>query len=318
MATTLTVNGSVTLDDLLGCRNSGTAAGSGYNNDNDVSLATLQANALAFYNRLFNTVANGGLNLATTFPTANGVAQSASNFVTVSSGGSVVDLGFSSTERRRDPGVRRGRDGDRNRSHHPGRRCHQPLPLVARQRYGSWCRHPRDGNHGRRHDRLRPLSAADERYEHGRTASSASSRRFRTRAPRTPMTPSPCSTASASARACRRNSISTHCRRDKSVRRRWRHHTALVVIGGHPLLKSDGTSPRQRHDQHVAGWRSRDDRRQQPDVRCRRERLLHLRQDAQPELSLGVADGLDQNEADDADAIISSTPAEPSKRTAAS
>ena len=94
MATTLTVNGSVTLDESAGLQNSGTAAGSEDNNDNDVSLATLQANALAFYNRLFNTVANGGLNLATTFPTANGVAQSASNFVTVSSGGSVVDLGF--------------------------------------------------------------------------------------------------------------------------------------------------------------------------------------------------------------------------------
>jgi len=94
MATTLTVNGTVTLDESAGLQNSGTAVGTEDNNDSDVSLATLQANAVDFYNRLFNTVATGGLNLNSTFDTDNGVAMSASNFISVSSTGTVIDLGF--------------------------------------------------------------------------------------------------------------------------------------------------------------------------------------------------------------------------------
>src|SRR5262249_56002678 len=63
------------------------------NNDSDVSLGTLQSTVAAFSNRLFNSVATGGLGLSMTFATNNGVAESASNFITVS-GGTVASLGF--------------------------------------------------------------------------------------------------------------------------------------------------------------------------------------------------------------------------------
>src|SRR5262249_61189753 len=75
-----------------GLQNSGSPAPEDAN-DSDVSLATLQSGAPAFSNRLFNSVATGGLGLSTTFATNNGVAQSASNFITVS-GGTVTSLGF--------------------------------------------------------------------------------------------------------------------------------------------------------------------------------------------------------------------------------
>jgi hypothetical protein len=87
---TITINGSVTLDESLGLQNSGIPAGAEDNNDSDVSLATLQTTASTFYNRLFGA---GGLGLSTTFATQSGVAESASNFITVS-GGTVASLGF--------------------------------------------------------------------------------------------------------------------------------------------------------------------------------------------------------------------------------
>ena len=93
MATTITINGSVTLDESLGLQNSGVPVTGEDNNDSDVSLTTLQTGALTFYNRLFNSVASGGLALSTSFATNNGVAESASNFITVS-GGTVASLGF--------------------------------------------------------------------------------------------------------------------------------------------------------------------------------------------------------------------------------
>ena len=93
MATTITINGSVTLDEFLGLQSTGVAVGSEDNNDSDVSLATLQSTVATFYNRLFNSVVTGGLALSTTFATDNGVAESASNFITVS-GGTVANLGF--------------------------------------------------------------------------------------------------------------------------------------------------------------------------------------------------------------------------------
>src|SRR5262249_41370634 len=89
---TININGSVTLDESLGLQNIGSPAPGGAN-DNDVSIATLQTGASAFYNRLFNSVATGGLALSLTFPTANGVAESAANLITVS-GGTVSGLGF--------------------------------------------------------------------------------------------------------------------------------------------------------------------------------------------------------------------------------
>src|SRR5262245_3633444 len=93
MAKTITINGSVTLDESLGLQNTGVPVGSEDNNDSDVSLATLQSTVAAFSNRLFNSVATGGLGLSSTFATNNGVAESASNFITVS-GGTVATLGF--------------------------------------------------------------------------------------------------------------------------------------------------------------------------------------------------------------------------------
>jgi len=94
MATTITINGSVTLDESSGLQNSGipNPVSGEDNNDSDVSLATLQSGASTFYNRLFNS-APGGLGLSTTFASSNGVAESASNFIQVS-GGTVVALGF--------------------------------------------------------------------------------------------------------------------------------------------------------------------------------------------------------------------------------
>src|SRR5215831_17723185 len=95
--TTITINGSVTLDESLGLQNgTGTPPPGEDNNDSDVSLGTLQSTVAAFSNRLFNSAANGGLGLSTTFATNNGVAESASNFIQISagSGSTVASLGF--------------------------------------------------------------------------------------------------------------------------------------------------------------------------------------------------------------------------------
>jgi hypothetical protein len=90
MATTITINGSVTLDESLGLQDSNAPAPD--NNDSDVLLTTLQSGASTFYHRLFDS-APGGLHLSQTFATDNGVAESASNFIQVS-GGTVTNLGF--------------------------------------------------------------------------------------------------------------------------------------------------------------------------------------------------------------------------------
>ena len=66
MATTITINGSLTLDESVGLQNSGVAVPGEDNNDSDVSLATLQTGAATFYNRLFNSAGSGGLGLNTT------------------------------------------------------------------------------------------------------------------------------------------------------------------------------------------------------------------------------------------------------------
>src|SRR5262245_52526398 len=90
---TITINGTVTLDESLGLQNSGTAITGEDNNDSDVSFATLQSAVATFYSRLFNSTGSGGLGLSSTFATNNGVAESASNFIQVS-GGTVTSLGF--------------------------------------------------------------------------------------------------------------------------------------------------------------------------------------------------------------------------------
>jgi hypothetical protein len=87
---TITINGAMTLDESAGLQNSGVATATEDNNDSDVSLSTLQTDASSFYTRLFT-----GLALDSSFATANGVARSASNFISVSSGGSsITALGF--------------------------------------------------------------------------------------------------------------------------------------------------------------------------------------------------------------------------------
>src|SRR5262249_15174075 len=62
----ITINGSDTLDESLGLQNVSSPAPEDAN-DSDVSLGTLQSGATAFSNRLFNSVASGGLGLSTTF-----------------------------------------------------------------------------------------------------------------------------------------------------------------------------------------------------------------------------------------------------------
>ena len=84
----ITINGTLTLDESAALQTGGVAVGDEDNNDQDVSLSTLQSGAATFYNRLFT-----GLGLDSSFATANGVAESASDFISVSGSG-ITDLGF--------------------------------------------------------------------------------------------------------------------------------------------------------------------------------------------------------------------------------
>ena len=87
---TILINGTMTLDESAGLQTGGVATANEDNNDNDVALSVLQTDASSFYTRLFT-----GLALDSSFATANGVARSASNFISVDSGGSVITaLGF--------------------------------------------------------------------------------------------------------------------------------------------------------------------------------------------------------------------------------
>jgi hypothetical protein len=90
----VTITGAVTLDESPGLQTGGAAVTGEDNNDSDVSLATLQTQAAAFYNRLFGA---GGLALSTTFPTSIGVGKSADGFISVTQG-TVVSLGFSKAD----------------------------------------------------------------------------------------------------------------------------------------------------------------------------------------------------------------------------
>jgi hypothetical protein len=91
MAISITINGSVTLDESAGLQTSGIAVGDEDNNDSDVTLATLQSAVASFYSRLFGALE---LNLSTAFSTANGVARSATDYISLSGTGGVVSLGF--------------------------------------------------------------------------------------------------------------------------------------------------------------------------------------------------------------------------------
>jgi hypothetical protein len=89
MAITITINGSVTLDESDGLQVGGVATSTEDNNDSDVLLATLQSQAASFYNRLFTD-----LGLDPAFATANGVAKSGDTYISLSGTGSVISLGF--------------------------------------------------------------------------------------------------------------------------------------------------------------------------------------------------------------------------------
>ena len=70
MTAKMTINGSVTLDASLGFQNSGVPGSGEDNDDSDVSLSTLQPQALAFYNRLFNGSGPRELGLGMIFATS--------------------------------------------------------------------------------------------------------------------------------------------------------------------------------------------------------------------------------------------------------
>src|SRR4051794_9013089 len=87
--------GSVTLDESPGLQTNGVAVPGGEdNNDNDVALSQLPP---SFSNRLFGSPA-AGLGLSSTFATAAGAAKSADNYITVTSDGTVVSLGFAAAD----------------------------------------------------------------------------------------------------------------------------------------------------------------------------------------------------------------------------
>jgi len=89
MAITITINGSVTLDESLGLQDSGIAVPPEDNDDSDVLLSALPT---AFSDRLFTD-----LGLDSTFADANGVAESEPDYIELSGTGSVVSLGFTTT-----------------------------------------------------------------------------------------------------------------------------------------------------------------------------------------------------------------------------
>ena len=89
MAINIAINGTVTLDESAGLQTGGIAVGAEDNNDSDVLLSTLQSEAPTFYSRLFTS-----LGLSTTFATANGVAKSAGNYISLSGTGTINSLGF--------------------------------------------------------------------------------------------------------------------------------------------------------------------------------------------------------------------------------
>src|SRR5687768_7436637 len=94
MPISITINGSVTLDESGALQDSGIAAPPEDNNDSDVSLATLQGAVVGFYNRLFGALE---LNLSSAFATANGVARSATNYIALSGAGTITSLGFTTS-----------------------------------------------------------------------------------------------------------------------------------------------------------------------------------------------------------------------------
>ena len=95
MTLNISLNGDVTLDESAGLQVGGVGTPTEDNDDDDVTLATLQSDAPAFYNRLFS---GGQLNLSTTFPTLIGVAESQDDLISVSSDTPLIGISFSFTE----------------------------------------------------------------------------------------------------------------------------------------------------------------------------------------------------------------------------
>ena len=93
MAINITINGEVTLDESSGLQ-VGVATATEDNNDSDVLLSALPT---TFSNRLFLSSGSGGLGLSNVFATADGVAKSADNYITVSGTGTVVSLDFTTS-----------------------------------------------------------------------------------------------------------------------------------------------------------------------------------------------------------------------------
>ena len=90
----VTITGSVTLDESAGLQNSGTAVGAEDNNDSDVAVASLPS---AFSSRLFGAPA-AGLGLSNAFPAQVGVGRSAENYITVTATGAITSLGFAKAD----------------------------------------------------------------------------------------------------------------------------------------------------------------------------------------------------------------------------
>src|SRR5688500_4551799 len=91
----VTVTGNVTLDESSGLQTGGVAVSGEDNNDSDVSLATLAAQATSLNTRLFGA---GGRGFNSTFATQVGVAKSADTFIQVTGGGTVASLGFTKAD----------------------------------------------------------------------------------------------------------------------------------------------------------------------------------------------------------------------------
>ena len=94
MAISITINGTVTLDESAALQTGGVATSTEDNNDSDFLLATLQSQAATFYNRLFG---GGGLGLSTLLATSIGVAKSADDYISLSGTGSVISLNFTTS-----------------------------------------------------------------------------------------------------------------------------------------------------------------------------------------------------------------------------
>src|SRR5687767_6712880 len=90
----VTINGSVTLDESAGLQTSGIAVTGEDNNDSDVAVGSLPS---SFSSRLFGSP-SAGLGLSNAFPTQVGVGKSADNYITVSATGTLTSLGFAKAD----------------------------------------------------------------------------------------------------------------------------------------------------------------------------------------------------------------------------